>query len=249
MQDHVQSSLYRVVACAVGMAVSFQVLNSVAVPKNIVEPVKRAYWTSSAIAVFHAMVIFFGAVQALCGEASIWGNYDVPAPVYGSFIELSTGYFLYDFILIISGTLGPIDKTMIVHHIMTVTTHYYCVCICRYSAGISAVAFLAEFSTPFCTGRWMLKEAGYTGSIYVFNGAMMAISFFFSRICNGTFLLYLIYVAHPAATGVSLGEGMGGGMGYLFGPMAIAFFGLNVFWFRLIVKGLLKAVLPSKKKE
>ena len=68
------------------------------------------------------------------------------------------------------------------------------------------------------------------------------------RVVNVGFMLYLIYVQVPKATGLSLGTAMGGGLGHAIGPLVIIFYGLNLMWMRLIIKGILKALGYSKSK-
>ena len=76
----------------------------------------------------------------------------------------------------------------------------------------------------------------------------MAVVFFAVRVVNVGFMLYLIYVQVPRVTGLSLGTAMGGGLGHAIGPLVIAFYGLNLMWMRLIIKGVLKALSKTTAK-
>lgn len=199
----------------------------------------------------------FGACRIIAsGDVDFWGGgYAVRSSEWERFIELSTGYFLYDFLFMVfpNTACEPVpSKEMIFHHIVSVVTHYYPVCVCHYGVPISVVGYLAEFSTPFTNARWMLKEAGGgTGTkIYLLNGLLLAVSFFLCRTCNLAFLLYMIFVAHPRFTdGLSLGEAMGGGLGHAIAPLTVVFYFLNAFWMWKIANGLVKAVQKLGKKE
>ena len=90
------------------------------------------------------------------------------------------------------------------HHVLSIITHFLPVVVCHHAAGISLVGYLAELSTPFVNNRWMLKEGfgGASTTVYVVNGALMAIVFFACRILNVGFMLYreLLRGSNPRPT-------------------------------------------------
>ena len=170
-------------------------------------------------------------------EVEIWGGgYDRAVPEWERSIEFSAGYFVYDFVFMMLPSTACEEspsKEMLFHHVVSIQTHYWPVCVCKYGIAMSVVGYLAELSTPFANARWMLKEAGGgTGTaVYLANGALLTASFFLCRICAVGFLLYMMFVAHPRFTGgLSLGTAMGGGLGHIVAPLTVAFYCLNLVW-------------------
>jgi ABC-type Fe3+-siderophore transport system permease subunit len=49
-------------------------------------------------------------------------------------------------------------------------------------------------------------------------------------------------VADPTVTGVSVGEGLGGGVGYLIAPATLVFYLLNLYWMYKILRGVIDKV-------
>ena len=217
---------------------------------------QKSYWSACSAGFVHALVLSYWAVQeVMYGSFALWDSYGTRYPNWERSIEVSMGYFVYDFVLTIFashlwGGGMKLHETLL-HHVLSITTHYYPVCVCRYGNAISVLGYLCEISTPFVHIRWYMAKLGLDESmriVYLINGSLMALVFFAVRVVNVGFMLYLIYVQVPKATGLSLGTAMGGGLGHAIGPLVIIFYGLNLMWMRLIIKGILKALGYSKSK-
>jgi hypothetical protein len=167
------------------------------------------------------------------------------------FIEMSTGYFAYDALMALTmpSHRGQVETALnYVHHIISVITHYYPVCVCHHGVPISVVGYVAELSTPFTNARWMLKEVGGgTGTTaYLASGIAIAVVFFGCQIIGRGVPLYMMFVTYPAATGVSVGTGLGGGLGYLIEPTTVLFYLLNLYWMSRILRGVIDKVFLKK---
>lgn len=214
------------------------------------------YWTSSVISTVHAIIMCFNASRMIArDEVEIWGGgYDRAVPEWERSIEFSAGYFVYDFVFMMLPSTACEEspsKEMLFHHVVSIQTHYWPVCVCKYGIAMSVVGYLAELSTPFANARWMLKEAGGgTGTaVYLANGALLTVSFFLCRICAVGFLLYMMFVAHPRFTGgLSLGTAMGGGLGHIVAPLTVAFYCLNLVWMWKIGRGMVRAMRNKGQK-
>lgn len=162
------------------------------------------------------------------------------------FIEFSAGYFLYDMLgsMLLPSEKSGIEKALnYFHHIVSVITHYYPVCVCHYGVALSVTGYIFELSTPFTNARWMLKEAaGGTGTtIYLVNGILMAVFFFVCRMIGCAVLLYMMFVTHNEVTGKSVGIALGeiapfGGINHVIAPLTCIFAGINCYWMFKIVK-------------
>lgn len=211
------------------------------------------YWGSSVMSSVHAIGMVAVALQVLASGVNLEGDFDRRDATWEAAILASIGYFVFDGILTAVTPTIPGGQLMLFHHVLSVLTHFYPVIVCHYGLPISLIGYMAELSTPFVNARWMLKEAGGGSgtTAYMINGVLMAVVFFGCRIVNCGYMLYMIYVAHPAATGGdSLGAGLGGGVfGNAIAPLATVFYVLNLYWMAKIGKGIVAVLTPGKKKK
>ena len=56
----------------------------------------------------------------------------------------------------------------------------------------------------------------------------------------------MMFVTYPAATGVSVGTGLGGGLGYLIEPTTVLFYLLNLYWMSRILRRVIDKVFLKK---
>ncbi|KIJ35751.1 hypothetical protein M422DRAFT_782436 [Sphaerobolus stellatus SS14] len=100
---------------------------------------------------------------------------------------------------------------------------------------------LWELSTPFLNAHWFLDKTNKTGSTFqVVNGIVLLATFFFARICYGSFMSYRFFqtlqeVRSELPTSVALAYAIGN----------ISLQSLNWFWFYKMVHSLQKRFRPK----
>ena len=146
--------------------------------------------------------------------------------------------------------------TTLIHHILGFLGAYLGIYIGGHAGSISHVTAVTELSAPFLNARVFIQTHGYGEKpIYLVNGFMIMFSFFILRIVFMSWLVWGEFFAkawlqrdtywpaieeHKRATAV---------VGILLYPCLYV---LNIYWFKKIVMGLLKAaglVKSSKKVE
>lgn len=110
-----------------------------------------------------------------------------------------------------------------------------------------------ELSTPFVNLRVFLSMHGYENSpIYVYNGAMMAISFLVLRIVYQYYCITKLYIYYAVYRGPEFWSMYSNEkliVARIFVVMSIALFILNFYWFTKIIAGLLRAMGLEKVIE
>jgi len=219
-------------------------------PSSLKKRDDRVYWASSIVSIVHAIFAAVSATWLLyTGTVPAWSGFGEPSPAWEKVIMMSFGYFAYDFTLLLASPSMPQRAELALHHILGITLHLWPVCVHQKFAPISCVGYLCEWSTPFVTARWMLKEAaGGTGTkLYLVNGLAIVISFFCFRVLGGLAYLYQIFVLVPRLAPPHFGDL--GLVGYLLPPGVLVFYALNLFWMHKILTGALKLLKGSAGKQ
>lgn len=133
---------------------------------------------------------------------------------------------------------------IIIHHILVPLVGFPAMMIARGGQGdcILGTAFLVEASTPFVSLRVILCHLGLKDSrVYVVNGLFMLVTFFICRVC----IFPALYVWYVRLEGLS---------SLLSSPAWVhcAVAGLwcpQLFWFTKMLKGSIKLITDSKKKQ
>jgi len=152
--------------------------------------------------------------------------------------SMSLGYFLQDFaVLVHTRELGGTYQ-LLFHHSSAVFAyllgmHY------NVLGWYSAYRLMAEFSTPFVNIRWMLYAIGLKNTRrYKINGALMTLSFFLCRIFAMPFYWYFVLKNYNEPQFKIVPKTMM--IFWLIIPALLDC--LNLFWFRKMVLGVLKAL-------
>jgi hypothetical protein len=124
--------------------------------------------------------------------------------------------------------------------------------ISGFFGSMSQLTWVTEASTFFVNLRWLLSTHKLTeGKFYIFNGLMMMIAFFFVRIMFYSYMIVFNIVPFCLdADGSNWVEYPTIGEKYFCYFLILAYLAmgsLQVFWFKKIVIGLLKAVGIIKK--
>ncbi|CAK8689648.1 unnamed protein product [Clavelina lepadiformis] len=157
-------------------------------------------------------------------------------------------------------TMTPCDAVFMLLYLPTTLDgywgsllHHFCMLVTYGTALVYSVYVhfciartIAEFSTPFVNTRWMLYKCKQQNSkVYLVNGIMMALAFLIFRIlampyCYGR--MYEQYYYHPidfARLGIFP----------LLLVFAIIVDFLNIFWFKKIMKGIMKYMMVPNLKS
>jgi len=196
----------------------------------------RSYWASSVCSTLNGFVVTPLAWLAcketnlLAPDASFWSTSPLSyAACYGLI-----GYTALDFIpLVVHRNDWSGVGAYIVHHLGSILSWG----ICATTGALHNVAVpvcLLEGTAPFVNGRYFLSTAGYKDTtLYMVNGALMALSFFLLRVCLNWYLfLTRIFWQHAAFSTLPLY------MQLLFYPLMSINLSLQLFWFWKIVTGI-----------
>lgn len=210
---------------------------------------KKNYWNTLPCAIIHSVVIVFLSIWALLGV-----DFTVPLEhqiIYHSYagkigMQFSLGYFVGDFIALLSDKDLRTDRMMLFHHI----SGFVSVGLGSVYSGCYSILILlrltSELSTPFVNMRWVLAELKIpkTSKIYVANGLSMTATFFCSRIFTIPLLWYILYhfVVYEPPPGVPLP------LKYLTLSVYAVFDVLNVYWSYKIAMGCKKHFMPEVGK-
>ena len=145
------------------------------------------------------------------------------------------------------------------HHVVAITGAVGGAVIQGVFGSLSQLTWFTEGSTFFVNLRWLLATHHLTDNIvYIVNGLMMTLSFFFYRIVLYTYMIF--WVIYPVTIDqVNYVKEYPTKAEQYFGYFLIIAYiimgSLQVFWFNKILQGLLKALgiikkpVKSNKKE
>ena len=120
---------------------------------------------------------------------------------------------------------------------------------------ICQITLITELSTPFVNMRTILayhkQEKSY---LYIFNGIMMTVSFFFLRVCYYYYMIFnqmVIYCLYRRDSFWDLYEPYMYKWCYLSVTLYFFMYALNLYWFSKMLYGLMKALglTFEEKKE
>jgi hypothetical protein len=99
-----------------------------------------------------------------------------------------------------------------------------------------------EFSTPFVNFRWFLEKANLKASkVYIVNGILMVVSFFFARLFFIPITYYLKYQHWRGVLKLPHSLFYQAVVGYII--MSI----LNLFWMKKMISGILSILKKNEK--
>ena len=229
------------------------------------------YAANWLVSLVHALITMLVGV-VLCYESGLV-LMDVQLSLLYPYGWLSLGYWLYDLIslaLLANKTSHPTVPAkpgvsqvvrravhqvvtlirwwpgMVGHHIGVITFLWVAVLNTdrQRGDGMVAVSFIMEFSSVFVAARSALARLGFKNtSIYLWISICMVAAFLLGRIVLVPGVIYLY----------SMQQGMNMVQGVLSMPRqcvigTIMFYGLNCYWFALMVKGCVKVLKKQKEK-
>eukprot|EP00741_Cyanophora_paradoxa_P018457 tig00021070_g17820.t1 len=202
----------------------------------------KVEWRSRVISNVHAAVTSAVCVYSLTQED--WGDAFLAHPPVATIAMLvSCGYLIYDALLVVlhHKQLGGGGSTL-AHHISGI----FSVAI-SHSYGAGSVCIIAyfgtELTTPCVNNRWFFEKSGMKSSnAYKFNGLAMWFGFLLIRVSIAPCLGFYLYTHRDQMMAVPV---------LLSAFTLLLFFvinSLNLYWFFLITRGMLRHVFPKAAK-
>ena len=200
---------------------------------------KRAYWASSAVSTVHGVYVSWLSWRAMA-DGEYWSSTDLTkvTPAALQCCHCYLGYLMADLVpLTYYYKEWSRPFAFLVHHVLSVWS-WGLMAVRGQLLGLAVGLLLLEATAPFTNGRWFLAELKRTtGPLYLVIGTCMAVSFLLLRVLLMGFLFvrYVIvlrdsFFALPPTVYLSIL------LSYAFG------YPLQLFWFRKIALGLLKAL-------
>eukprot|EP01147_Barroeca_monosierra_P007027 gene7027-9606_t len=206
----------------------------------------KAYWCSCIISGIHAAITAQGSVRwTLLNNIYQDGEYTRSVPEQDFYSIVSSSYFAYDLLLhCLMSWLGLARfrvPEMFIHHILgiicfTVAPNYPMSWIC-------GMWLATELTGPFVNARFIITQSGYRHSpLYFFNGTMMALTFLVFRIIMPACFWYL-FVRNFQSFYTALDNAIL----WFFIASGLTGTVLNIVWFRLIAKGLVRVIIGTRR--
>lgn len=224
---------------------------------------ERGEWNTRVCSNYNALLVSLPALPVYLSSMHLYGvdqhsqrcqNLDDDARFYGCALG---SYFLVDSLVVLwhRKTMGMLYSTLL-HHFCGVFGYVNAVLIG--SPYLYCIWFyVCEVSTPLVNLRWFLAKSGYDASnstLYAVNGLAMVFVFGLVRVLPLPWTLYLHWARDWDTLGkveyASKFEAVYG-FGYqkYFICMMGVFCVLQLNWFRMMVKGALKAMRKSLRKK
>uniref|UniRef100_A0A7S2RIV2 TLC domain-containing protein n=1 Tax=Rhizochromulina marina TaxID=1034831 RepID=A0A7S2RIV2_9STRA len=138
------------------------------------------------------------------------------------------------------------------HHVVVIGNCSYMLVTGRGHLWCSWLGLVEGTNVPLCSLTFLGSTSFKGGLLYTLSGVMLWISYVVLRVISAPAAMYYIYLDsqnHPGSAWISKDPEFNTGW-YVFVYASGAFlWGLSMYWFYLITKGLLKAIGVIKKKK
>ena len=208
---------------------------------------KKDYWNSLPMSTIHAFIVTLFALWAILfdQDGTIENQVFMKTRIGTVGLQLCSGFFIGDFIVILSSKQLRKDYRFFIHHSVSLMGVWLGLIFSGHWQLLILFRMLSELSTPFVNMRWLLEEMKVSkqSKWYLICGGCMAITFFLSRIVVIPFLWYflvkfIVYESSPEAK-------------YHMLPLVKVWVVisyctldlLNIYWAKKIAKGFKKYVL------
>mmetsp|Transcript_42948 Transcript_42948/g.97151 ORF Transcript_42948/g.97151 Transcript_42948/m.97151 type:complete len:194 (-) Transcript_42948:206-787(-) len=137
----------------------------------------------------------------------------------------------------------PGYEAMLLHHVMAVLA-WYVMIQGKFGHAFTLVGLLSEATTPFVNQRWFFDKCDMkSGLLYLVNGILITLLWFLIRVCLFGWMGWRIYEMRASVFSLSP---------YQIFVVLLAYFvgyALQIFWFRKILRGVLKALFKANSRE
>jgi len=210
------------------------------------KPATQAYWCASSVSSLHAIVIVYLSFTAGV-ELEVWTRPDVffaTSARSGLTNRVFVGYLLCDLSCSLyynAAWSGWVEN--LVHHAAGI----WCWSTLerdQFGHIFLLTALLAEGTTPFVNNRWFLAQSGMKdGRLYFYNGLLMTGLWFLLRVVLFAWLGTRLVAMRADLAKITAYQSVVLYVNYAIG------YALQLFWFRKILKGALKALRGGSTKE
>lgn len=225
---------------------------------------KQAYYTSFWHSIVHAAVSGLLGVYCLAYADGKPGTTWLDTPEYQMTMYdiqkysqlVSIGYLIYDlFFCIICSEESDSMADTYAHHFFAIAGASQACYIGGFLGSTCQLTWITEGSTPFVNLRTILSHHKLDKTtLYVVNGLVMTLVFFVIRVCFYTYTICIKCVEHCIINRDTFWPRYEDHLKpfcYICMFLYVCMYGLNIFWFSKIFKGLLKAlgIMKSSKKR
>ena len=209
---------------------------------------RKEYWNTLFGSTLHAFIMIVLSLVMLGG--GFIDSYVVSKSALGFFtLQVSFGYFVADFAVVLASSQLRKDFGTIAHHISSISGIFLSLLYEGHLMFFPVFRLIAELSTPFVNLRWYLQETNTSKSSkwFILAAVGMTVAFFVTRILPIPWQWYITIqtVTDEAAYVIPLKFRM-----FLCVSMLV-FDLLNLYWMYKIGRGILKFIrtIQSSKKS
>lgn len=209
---------------------------------------RKEYWNTLPGSTLHAFVVIVLALVVIGG--GFIDSYVVSKSALGFFtLQVSLGYFVGDFVVVLANSQLRKDIGTIAHHISSMLGIFLSLYYEGHMMFFPVFRLIAELSTPFVNLRWWLQETNTPKSSkwFILAAVGMTVTFFLTRILPIPWQWYITIgtVTDEASYVVPLKFRI-----FLCVSMLV-FDLLNLYWMYKIGRGILKFIhtVQSSKKN
>uniref|UniRef100_H2Y8T4 TLC domain-containing protein n=1 Tax=Ciona savignyi TaxID=51511 RepID=H2Y8T4_CIOSA len=204
-------------------------------------------WHNRNVSTTHAVLVTILAIYVVLTDTEeyehvIWSNSKLGEMV----LSIVLGYIFSDLVYLMKSSPSQTDAYWgsVLHHLVVVVCFSYSA-IWGCCTHFTIVRTIAEMSTPFVNMRWTFAMCEMKNTKYfVYNGIMMVVTFFLSRILMMPYVYLRLYQLRNTQDFQRLAF-----IGYaiILGLMVDC---LNIYWFARMLRGMIKYLrINSNKKE
>ncbi|CAF1165359.1 unnamed protein product [Rotaria sordida] len=160
-------------------------------------------------------------------------------------LSIVIGYLLCDTIIGIIHYRAIGDAFSMAHHFVSIYAFAYVLTL-NVMPYFANFRLLAELSTPSVNIRWFLDALKYprTSKLFVYNGLLMTIIFFFVRIFAMPIYWWKVYIAAMTPLWPHMGY-----FRLILLVVCVVLDVINLYWFSKMLRGCIKILTPGKEEK
>eukprot|EP00168_Porphyra_purpurea_P010094 TRINITY_DN2486_c0_g1_i1.p2 TRINITY_DN2486_c0_g1~~TRINITY_DN2486_c0_g1_i1.p2 ORF type:complete len:345 (+),score=112.84 TRINITY_DN2486_c0_g1_i1:171-1205(+) len=206
----------------------------------------RVEWLSRVVSNLHAVILTPALAVTVFGDAALAAGVPFSSgPEVHALLKVGLGYFLYDALLVSAyrRTISAPGQTLFHHALVLSSVSWVLYSKLPLATVWAALLFLTEASTPFVNQRWFMAFRHRQSGAYKVTGLAMTLAFFAARPLYIPFacgwmlkhrVLYSGLTTYQLRVLLAIGV-----------TVTVGLYGLNIYWFSLMARGLVKAFRGS----
>jgi len=209
-------------------------------------PPVRVEWLSRVVSNLHAVILTPALAVTVFGDAALAAGAPFSSgPAVHALLKVGLGYFLYDALLVSAyrRTISAPGQTLFHHALVLSSVSWVLYSMLPLATVWAALLFLTEASTPFVNQRWFMAFRHRQSGAYKVTGLAMTLAFFAARplyipFACGWMLKHRVLYSGLASYQLQVLLAIGV-------TVTVGLYGLNIYWFSLMARGLVKAFRGS----